>query len=227
MVRKSAILLSLALPLSWPPCCGAMTMAEPPASCDLAAAAAERGHHLPAGILAAIGRVESGRADAAGHVGPWPWTIDAAGAGAWLPSGAAAVAAVAALQRQGQRNIDVGCFQVNLEHHPDAFATLAAAFDPQTNADYAAGFLAALHARTGSWPDAVAAYHSAEPALGAAYRARVFAAWINGPPPPDDPPGPPAGGEVVIAGVHIWTPVRAGTAPRAIRIDAPAQSLAP
>jgi hypothetical protein len=222
------MLLSLLLPLWWPRLCDAMmTPAGPPESCDFAAAAAERSHHLPAGILAAIGRVESGRADAAGHVGPWPWTIDAAGEGAWLPSAAAAIAAVEALQRQGRRNIDVGCFQVNLQHHPDAFATLAAAFDPQVNADYAAGFLAALHARTGSWQDAVAAYHSAEPAQGAAYRALVFARWADAPPAPDGAAAPIPRGEVVMSGVHIWTPLTAGSAPRVIRINEPAQSLAP
>jgi hypothetical protein len=226
MFRRSVILLSLLL-LSWPRPCGAMTAPPgPPASCDLAAAAAERTHHLPAGLLAAIGRVESGRPDAAGHVRPWPWTIDAAGAGAWLASAAAAVAAVEALQRQGQRNIDLGCFQVNLQHHPAAFATLAAAFDRQTNAEYAAGFLAALYARTGSWPDAVAAYHSASPAQGTAYRTQVFAQWAQTP-PPDGPPAPPPGGEVVIAGVHIWTPLIAGNAPRIVRISSPGASLAP
>ncbi len=150
--------------------------------------------------------------------GPGPSTRPAR---VWLPSGAAAVATVAALQRQGQRNIDVGCFQVNLGYHPDAFPTLAAAFDPQSNADYAAGFLATLYARTGTWQDAVAAYHSATPWQGAAYRTRVFAQWADAPPPPANRPAPVPGGDVVIAGVHIWTPVIAGTAPRVIRIGIP------
>jgi len=177
---------------------------------------------LPAGLLAAIGRVESGRADTAGHIAPWPWTIDAAGAGAYLPSVAAAVAAVQALHEQGSRNIDVGCFQVNLEQHPGAFATLEAAFDPWINADYAASFLSALRQRTGSWEAAVAAYHSALPALGIPYRGQVFASWAGAAPRPDAAPGgidPRIGAPVVIAGVRIWTPGAPGTAPKAIHID--------
>jgi hypothetical protein len=189
------------------------------ATCDVAAEAAERSHQLPAGILAAIGRVESGRADAAGHVVPWPWTIDAAGSGAYLPSVAAAVASVQTLQQRGQRNIDVGCFQVNLQQHPDAFPSLEAAFDPQTNADYAAAFLAALRQRTGSWDAAVAAYHSADPALGIPYRGQVFAQWGDNAPPADAATAARTGGFIVMAGVRVWTPSAPGTAPRMIRLD--------
>jgi hypothetical protein len=176
---------------------------------------------LPAGILGAIGRVESGRPDTAGRLTPWPWTLDAAGAGAFLPSADAAVTSVRSLQRQGLRNIDVGCFQVNLEQHPDAFATLEAAFDPQSNADYAAAFLSTLHQRTGSWEAAVAAYHSADPALGIPYRGLVFAQWAGISARPDPSADARTGGSVVIAGVRIWTPVPPGTAPRAIHIQAP------
>ena len=39
---------------------------------------------------------------------------------------------------QGARSIDVGCMQVNLLHHADAFASLEQAFDPVANARYAA-----------------------------------------------------------------------------------------
>ncbi|MEJ1977686.1 MAG: transglycosylase SLT domain-containing protein [Acetobacteraceae bacterium] len=45
-------------------------------------------------------------------------------------------------------------------HHPDAFATLDEAFDPQANAQYAAVFLQRLHVMTGDWSAAAAAYHS-------------------------------------------------------------------
>jgi hypothetical protein len=193
---------------------------DAPAPCDAAADTAERNYGLPSGILAAIGRVESGRADAAGHVAAWPWAIDAAGAAGFPPSAEAAVASVQALQQQGQRNIDVGCFQVNLGQHPDAFATLQAAFDPQANADYAARFLTWLRQHTGSWDAAVAAYHSSVPELGIPYRNQVFAQWTGAPLSPDDGAEVRVGGGIVIAGVRIWTPGIPGTAPRVIRIDA-------
>jgi hypothetical protein len=105
-----------------------------------------------------------------------------------------AITAVQAFQASGIRSIDVGCAQVNLLHHPGAFSSLAAAFDPQANADYAARFLRALHASTGNWPLAAAAYHSQTPELGRVYARKVMAAW-----PDADRHGPwpsPGGGAI-------------------------------
>ena len=94
-----------------------------------------------------------------------------------------------ASQARGVRSIDVGCLQVNLMHHPHAFASLKQAFDPKANVDYAARFLRDLFDQTGSWPQAAARYHSATPALGAAYRRKVLAAWVrNGAPRNAGPP---------------------------------------
>ncbi len=69
--------------------------------------------------------------------------------------------------------------QINLQHHPDAFASLDAAFDPATNTAYAGRFLWRLFARTGTWPHAAAAYHSQTPQLAAPYAARVMALWAG------------------------------------------------
>ena len=113
---------------------------------------------------------------------PWPWTIDADGVGQFFATEAEAIAAVAALQRAGVHSIDVGCLQVNLAAHPHAFRSLRAAFDPATNARYAAAFLNRLFARAHDWPAAVAAYHSLTPALGRPYRQSVFARWRARPP---------------------------------------------
>jgi hypothetical protein len=65
--------------------------------------------------------------------------------------------------------------QVNLMNHPNAFASLDEAFDPGANAHYAARFLNALYAASGSWVQATAAYHSETPAIGADYQRRVMA----------------------------------------------------
>ena len=77
----------------------------------------------------------------------------------------------------GVRNIDVGCFQISLLHHPQAFASLDEAFDPISNARYAARFLRTLYRQTGNWQDAVALYHSASADRGPRYRDRVLAEW--------------------------------------------------
>ena len=146
--------------------------------CRAAINAAERGHALPPKLLNAIGRVESGRKDpATGLWGPWPWTINAEGAGAFFDSKADAIAAVTKLRARGVRSIDVGCMQVNLMHHPDAFPTLDQAFDPWVNADYAARFLTDLHAQGGDWMVAVGRYHSSNPSEGEPYAAKVAAIW--------------------------------------------------
>jgi soluble lytic murein transglycosylase-like protein len=169
-------------------------LAEPGRLCRAAIATAEREAGIPPNLLAAIGRVESGRRDpATGAVHPWPWAINAEGAGQYLPSRDAALAEVRALQARGVRSIDVGCLQVNLRHHPNAFAGLEQAFDPLANARYAARFLAELHARLGDWPRAAGAYHSQTPEFGEPYRARILAAWAEegSRPAPAAAPAPP------------------------------------
>jgi hypothetical protein len=148
------------------------------ASCDPAIISAEDSLRLPPHLLEAIARVESGRPDpSTGRLRPWPWTINADGEGAFFASKAQAIAAVRALQADGVRSIDVGCMQINLMFHPDAFASLDQAFDPQANALYAARFLNELHAGSRDWPSAIGAYHSQTQALGADYRRRVLALW--------------------------------------------------
>jgi hypothetical protein len=147
-------------------------------SCHDAAVAAERESGVPERLLDAIGVVESGRFDAArGRVEAWPFAVNAAGEGHLFATLAEAVDFVRERQRAGVRSIDVGCFQVNLMHHPGAFATLEEGFDPAVNAAYAARFLAALRARAGDWAEAVGLYHSATPGLGAPYREQVLARW--------------------------------------------------
>jgi hypothetical protein len=150
-------------------------------TCETAGAEAEQAWQLPPGLLAAIGRIESGRYDpATGKVAAWAWTINAAGQGHYFDSSATAVGAVRDLQMQGVRLIDVGCFQIDLFYHPQAFTTLDEAFDPRSNANYAARFLSELYGRTGSWEAAIAAYHSAVPEEGGPYRTRVMADWQGG-----------------------------------------------
>lgn len=139
--------------------------------------AAERAGGVPLQLMAAIARVESGRSDARGVVHPWPWTINAEGAGQYFETKEAALAAVRALQASGVRSIDVGCMQVNLAHHPTAFASLEQAFDPAANAAYAARFLNLLYSKTGDWTKATAYYHSATPERGEGYQRKVAAVW--------------------------------------------------
>ncbi len=164
-------------------------------ACGPAIAAAEGAAHTAPGLLAAIGLVESGRTDhRTGARQPWPWTVTAEGAGTYYPGKAEAILAVQALQARGVASIDVGCMQVNLMYHPAAFRTLDEAFDPGPNAAYAARFLSSLHARTGAWPAAAAAYHSFTPERGAQYGKLIANVWAGVPVPVTASPG---GAEVV------------------------------
>jgi Transglycosylase SLT domain len=179
LARRLALPLLL-LPLLAPAAAGE-TRALPPRPgqfCRAAIVTAERNFAIPTGLLGAIGQVESGRRDpTTGAYLPWPWTVDANGDGHFYPTKAAAIAAVRGFRAAGIRSIDVGCMQVNLLHHPDAFATLDEAFDPPSNAAYAAQFLRQLHDSTGSWAEAAAFYHSTTPALAYPYEREVMKAW--------------------------------------------------
>ena len=164
-------------------------------ACAPAIEAAERAARTAPGLLAAIGLVESGRRDPrSGQRQPWPWTVNAEGAGTYHPSKDAAIQAVQALQARGVQSIDVGCMQVNLLHHPAAFRSLEQAFDPAANAAYAARFLTSLRARTADWPAAAAAYHSFTPERGAQYAKLIAAVWGGAPVPVVSTP---SGAEVV------------------------------
>lgn len=150
--------------------------------CDDAARSAARDSEVPLAILRAITRVETGRQGRDGLV-PWPWAVNMAGRGHWFESEAEAWRFVYDAFRDGQRDFDVGCFQINYRWHGAHFPSIEAMFDPFANARYAARFLTELYAETGSWDDAVRAYHSRTPDLADLYAARfedVLAAMEGG-----------------------------------------------
>jgi soluble lytic murein transglycosylase-like protein len=133
---------------------------------------------LPRALMAAMSKVESGRARE-GHAAAfaWPWTIHAEGRGRYLPTKAAAVSLVERLQRRGVSNIDVGCMQVNLYYHGHAFDSVAQAFDPVHNIAYAAEFLLKLRRTEHSWIRAIRYYHSRTPEHYLRYHRKVREAW--------------------------------------------------
>src|SRR5947209_17037892 len=130
-MRQALVLAPLLLSLAPQNAEAAAPWLQPPAGlCRTAIAAAERLHGIPDRLMQAIGVVESGRKDAQGNTAPWPWTINVEGVGQVFETKAEAIAAVNAHRARGARSIDVGCMQVNLLHHADAFTSLEEAFDP-------------------------------------------------------------------------------------------------
>jgi hypothetical protein len=186
MHRQFSKILAMAAMMATAWLAGPARAMDDAAVCGAETARQERAQGIPDRLLHAISLVESGRWDGESRASfAWPWTVMAEGEGRFLPSKAAAIAEVRKLQATGVRNIDVGCMQVNLLAHPDAFASLDEAFEPETNVAYAARFLNGLHDATQNWPTAGAYYHSQTPSLAAAYKARLVSTWDNAKAHPD------------------------------------------
>jgi hypothetical protein len=167
---------------------GAMlaAVAAPPARADDsdlcldAIAKQETQYGMPAGLLKAIARVESSGSPYGDISKPWPWTLNVGGAGHYYPDKEAALTALTAYKAESDVNIDVGCMQISLRHHPNAFPDLATALDPASNVAYGALFLAALHDKSGDWMIASGNYHSSTPGFGDTYRGLVQVAMTGG-----------------------------------------------
>ncbi len=148
--------------------------------CESEALRTERAFTLPGRLLNAISLAESGRwnPDKKENIA-WPWTVTSQGRGQFFPTKAKAVAFVRRLQDRGVTNIDVGCMQINLYYHKAAFPSLEQAFDPDTNAAYAARLLKDNYKKARSWTQAAADYHSTTPDLNRAYKIKVLSIWMR------------------------------------------------
>ena len=134
---------------------------------------------IPAQLLSAISLAESGRWDPVRRKNvSWPWTIYAEGRPHYPANKKAAVAEVRSIMARGVRNIDVGCLQINLFYHPDAFESLEQAFEPAANAAYAGEFLFQLQNTHKSWSRAIAFYHSSTRKFAIPYMRRVKKLWL-------------------------------------------------
>ncbi|HMN70970.1 MAG TPA: transglycosylase SLT domain-containing protein [Rhodoblastus sp.] len=141
--------------------------------CERELIVASNRHGVPLGVLYAVGLVESGK-DRSLH----PFAVDVGGVAHYPASKAQALATVDQAQKSGATPIDIGCMQINLRFHRDRFTSLEEMFDPSKNVRYGAAYLAALHARTGNWTEAVARYH-ASPANRTAQATYVCAVIRN------------------------------------------------
>ncbi len=134
--------------------------------------------HMPSNMLRAVAVTESGKwvKQLEKNVA-WPWTINVEGQGYQFESKAQAIRAVKHHIAEGKRSIDIGCMQVNLKYHPDAFRNLEQAFEPRYNVAYSANFLSDKYKQKGSWEYAIRNYHSANPVHSDKYIERVYQTW--------------------------------------------------
>jgi soluble lytic murein transglycosylase-like protein len=116
--------------------------------------AADR-YGVPAGILYAVGLTETGRK---GSLQPNALNIE--GKAVFPANAGEAVATFERARRSGAKLIDLGCMQINHHYHSEKFRSVEEMLDPRRNVDYAARFLARLHARHKTWSMAVARYHA-------------------------------------------------------------------
>jgi len=161
--------------------CGPALAETRPDMADLCATHArtvERAEGIPPGLMQAVALAESGRwQPSTGESFAWPWTVTSGSDTFYLRSKAEALAKVRELRAAGRTNIDVGCMQVNLRWHGEAFASLEQALEPARNVRYAADFLKRLRRETRSWGRATAHYHSRYPERGERYRSKVYRLW--------------------------------------------------
>ncbi|RFZ88934.1 lytic transglycosylase domain-containing protein [Shinella sp. WSJ-2] len=151
--RRKTLLASLAASL----CALAASTSEAATSgsCEREILAAAAKYDIPAGILYSVGLTETGRK---GSLQPYAMNIE--GKAYFGRNQEEALQAFQAARARGAKLIDLGCMQINHHFHGDQFASPAEMFDPRKNVEYAASFLARLHARHETWTMAVARYHA-------------------------------------------------------------------
>lgn len=146
--------------------------------CMQATTKIEKQFQIKKHLLTTIASVETGRYNKAKkQTLSWPWTINAQGKGQFFATKEEAVRAVKKLQAQGVKSIDVGCMQINLAYHGDAFDSVEDALDPETNVAYGAKFLRNLYDQKGDWVKAAMAYHSKVPSKAQRYKRKLASAF--------------------------------------------------
>lgn len=135
----------------------------------------EKKYRLPKDALHAISLQESGRMHKIHKIKiVWPWTVNVEGTGYYFDDKNEAVRFVQEQLRKGKESIDVGCMQINLKYHPNAFHSIHQAFTPNSNIAYGASLLRRKYEQLRSWPEAVAHYHSANHEFGGPYKKAVI-----------------------------------------------------
>ncbi len=146
--------------------------------CERHIDAAEISLNIPRQLLLAISVVESGVwHEERVRSTPWAWTVYAQKRVRRFDTKAEALGKIRRLFNLGMHNIDVGCMQVNLHYHGDAFDNLAEALDPAHNVAYAGTCLKKLYSDARSSSTTIARYHSWTPKFARIYHNKVKAAW--------------------------------------------------
>lgn len=131
----------------------------------------EKKFNIPSNTLHSIALKESGKKHKSRKIRiVWPWTVNVEGKGYYFNNKREAVNFVRKQIIKGYESIDVGCMQINLRHHLEAFHSLDQAFEPNNNVRYGAEFLRSKYDQLKNWHKAIAHYHSSTHSLGFKYK---------------------------------------------------------
>lgn len=115
---------------------------------------------VPAGLLYAVARVESGRW-VAGQIEPWPWTLNVAGEARYFESREAQFSALMQALQTGQ-GVDIGPMQLNWRWQYERLTSPWLVTDPAFNLVTGCRILRELFDHPdsqGSWHWAIGKYH--------------------------------------------------------------------
>ena len=132
-------------------------------------------YRLPNKLLTSISLVESGVIEG-NTVNPWPWALNVNGKSKYFDNKKDTLSFLRE-SLQKNRNIDVGCMQINYKFHGHNFKNLDHILNPEENVKYAAEFLKKLFKRHKSWNEAISRYHSSEPSRKKRYLKKVRNFW--------------------------------------------------
>ena len=121
----------------------------------------ERLKGIPPNLLSAISMLKSGRwIESRGENIAWPWTIKYKNVLHFFDTQAEAIAEIEILISSSETLIEVGCMQINLHHHKQAFENIRDILDPKKNITYVANLLINLKKSSNTWLEAAVKYYS-------------------------------------------------------------------
>ena len=127
-------------------------------------------YKIPAGLLGAIAKVESGTRKHA---------VNANGRAIYAATLVEATTIAKEQISRGKTNIDLGVMQLNYRWHGDQFSSLEEMLIPEKNIAYAGGLLRSLYRQHGDWQKAIRHYHSANLKHSRKYSRKVTMAWLS------------------------------------------------
>jgi hypothetical protein len=140
-------------------------------------------YNLPEYTLHSISLQETRKAHSEHQIGiVWPWTVTSRGRGYHFNNRDEAITFAKLQIDAGNDSIDVGCMQINLKYHPNAFASIEEAFSPKHNVAYGAKLLKENYDRSKNWNAAIGLYHSAQEDRSMEYQkmvGRIHASIVN------------------------------------------------